>query len=173
MNLENYIANIPDFPEEGIVFRDITPLFADAEAYHYAIDKIAKFGKARDADIVVGPEARGFMVGCPVAYAMNCGFVPARKAGKLPRSTYSVSYGLEYGQSTLEIHQDAIKTGQKVLIVDDLLATGGTIEATRHLIEEMGGEVVGAAFLIDLVDLKGRDKIKDLDILTLLEYEGE
>ncbi|WP_195851138.1 adenine phosphoribosyltransferase [Aerococcus tenax] len=171
MNLKDYIKDIPNFPEEGIIFRDITPLLQDPEAFQYAVDKIAEFAREKSADVIIGPEARGFIVGCPVAYALNKGFVPARKKNKLPREKVSIEYDLEYGSNTIEIHKDAIQPGQKVLIVDDLLATGGTIRGTKKLVEELGGEVVGAAFIIELENLKGRQLINDLDILSLINYE--
>lgn len=170
MNLKDYIANVPDFPEEGVIFRDISPLMADGEAFGEAIRQIVDFAKEKNADMIVGPEARGFIVGCPVAYELGIGFAPARKRGKLPRETVEVSYGLEYGKDVLQLHKDAIKPGQKVLLCDDLLATGGTIAATAKLIEELGGEVVGASFLVELEDLKGRDKIKQYETLALLKY---
>ncbi|MCY3035922.1 MULTISPECIES: adenine phosphoribosyltransferase [Aerococcus] len=171
MNLKDYIKDIPNFPEEGIIFRDITSLLQDPEAFQYAVDKIADFAREKSADVIIGPEARGFIVGCPVAYALNKGFVPARKKNKLPREKVSIEYDLEYGSNTIEIHKDAIQPGQKVLIVDDLLATGGTIRGTKKLVEELGGEVVGAAFIIELESLKGRQLINDLDILSLINYE--
>lgn len=171
MNLKDYIKDIPNFPEEGIIFRDITSLLQDPEAFQYAVDKIADFAREKSADVIIGPEARGFIVGCPVAYALNKGFVPARKKNKLPREKVSIEYDLEYGSNTIEIHKDAIQPGQKVLIVDDLLATGGTIRGTKKLVEELGGEVVGAAFIIELENLKGRQLINDLDILSLINYE--
>lgn len=170
MDLKEYIADVPDFPEEGIIFRDISPLMADGEAYRYATNEIVQYAKNKEVDMIVGPEARGFIVGCPVAYEIGIGFAPARKKGKLPRETVEVNYGLEYGNDILQIHKDAIKPGQKVLVCDDLLATGGTIAATIKLIEQLGGEVVGTAFLVELSELKGRDKIKDYDILALMEY---
>ncbi|WP_198434669.1 adenine phosphoribosyltransferase [Aerococcus mictus] len=171
MNLKDYIKDIPNFPEEGIIFRDITPLLQDPQAFQYAVDKIADFAREKSADVIIGPEARGFIVGCPVAYALNKGFVPARKKNKIPREKVSIEYDLEYGSNTIEIHKDAIQPGQKVLIVDDLLATGGTIRGTKKLVEELGGEVVGAAFIIELENLKGRQLINDLDILSLINYE--
>ncbi|SDQ10349.1 adenine phosphoribosyltransferase [Carnobacterium viridans] len=170
MDLKKYIADVPDFPEKGIVFRDISPLMADGEAYRFATNEIVTYAKDKGVEMIVGPEARGFIVGCPVAYEMGIGFAPARKKGKLPRETIEVTYGLEYGKDTLQIHQDAIKPGQKVLVCDDLLATGGTIAATIELIEKLGGIVVGTAFLVELKDLNGRDKIKGYDILALMEY---
>ncbi|MFD1319322.1 adenine phosphoribosyltransferase [Loigolactobacillus zhaoyuanensis] len=170
VDLNDYIASVPDFPEKGVIFRDISPLMADGVAYRQATDEIAAYAQGKDVDMIVGPEARGFIVGCPVAYKLGLGFAPARKKGKLPRSTVSASYGLEYGESTLYLHKDAIKPGQKVLVTDDLLATGGTIAATIQLVEELGGIVVGTAFLMELKDLGGREKIKDYDMLALLQY---
>ena len=168
MNLKNYIASIPNYPSEGIIFRDISPLMADGEAYRYATQQIVDYANKKEIDMVVGPEARGFIVGCPVAYEAGVGFAPVRKPGKLPRKTIEVTYELEYGTDTLTIHEDAIQPGQRVLICDDLLATGGTIKASIELVEKLGGIVVGCAFLIELADLKGRDKIKDYEILSLM-----
>lgn len=171
MNLKDYIASIPDYPEKGIIFRDISPLMADGAAYREATKQIVDYAKEKQIDMVVGPEARGFIVGCPVAYELGVGFAPARKKGKLPRKTIEASYALEYGTASLTLHEDAIKPGQRVLICDDLLATGGTIAATIELVERLGGVVVGCAFLIELKDLHGRDKInKKYDVLTLMEY---
>ena len=170
MDLKQYIADVKDFPEQGIIFRDISPLMANGEAYRYSIKEIVKYAQDLNVDKVVGPEARGFMVGCPVAVELGCGFAMARKKGKLPRETVEVSYGLEYGKATLQLHQDAILPGDKVLVCDDLLATGGTTAATIELVEKLGGEVVGLAFLIELLDLKGRDLIQGYNIFTLMEY---
>lgn len=170
MNLNDYIASIPDFPSEGILFRDVTPLLGDGQAFSYAIEKMAEYGKKLNADIVVGPESRGFIFGCPVATALKIGFVPVRKPHKLPRKTISYKYQLEYGTNEIFMHEDAIKKGQKVLIVDDLLATGGTVEAAIKLVEQLGGEIVGCAFLIELKDLKGRELLKDYDVYSMLEY---
>ncbi len=170
MDLSNYIASVENYPEEGVTFRDISPLMADGEAYEYATQQIVEYAKDKDVEMIVGPEARGFIVGCPVAYAMGIGFAPARKKGKLPREVIEVNYGLEYGEDTLQLHKDAIKPGQRVLVVDDLLATGGTLAATIELIEELGGIVVGTAFIIELEELRGRDKIEGYDILSLLKY---
>ena len=170
MNLKDYITDVVDFPEIGIIFRDISPLMQDGDAYRFAVNEIVEFAKDLGVDKVVGPEARGFMVGCPVAVGLGCGFAMARKKGKLPRETVEVDYGLEYGEATLQLHSDAVKPGEKVLICDDLLATGGTTLATVELIEKLGGEVVGLAFLIELMDLKGRDKIEKYTIKTLMEY---
>lgn len=170
MDLREYVASIEDYPSEGITFRDITPLMGNGPAYQYATDQIVAYAKDKKVDLITGPEARGFIMGCPVAYELGVGFAPVRKKGKLPRETIEVSYGLEYGEDVLEIHQDAIKPGQNILIIDDLLATGGTVEATIRLVEKLGGNVVGCAFLIELTHLKGREKITDYDIFTLLDY---
>lgn len=170
MNLKYYIASIPDYPKEGIVFRDISPLMADGEAYREATKQIVNYAKEKQIDMVVGPEARGFIVGCPVAFELGLGFAPVRKPGKLPREVIEVEYEKEYGMDTLTIHSDAIQPGQRVLITDDLLATGGTIKATIELVEKLGGIVVGCAFLIELEELHGRDKIQGYDILTLMDY---
>jgi len=170
VNLEDYIASIPDYPEEGVTFRDISPLMADGKAYREAVNKIVDYADKKQIDMVVGPEARGFIVGCPVAYEVGVGFAPVRKPGKLPRKTIEVTYDKEYGQDTLTLHEDAIKPGQRVLVCDDLLATGGTVKATIDLVEKLGGVVIGCAFLIELLDLHGRDKIEDYEILTLLDY---
>lgn len=170
MNLKKYIANVEDFPKRGILFRDITPLMADGKAYKYATDQIIDFAKKVNPDIIVGPEARGFIFGCPVATHLEIGFVPVRKPGKLPRETVSVKYELEYGHNELSIHKDDIKPGDKVFIIDDLLATGGTVKATIDLIEAQGGIVVGIAFLIELTELNGIDLIKDYNVLSLIKY---
>lgn len=171
MDLKKYIASVPNFPTEGILFRDITPLMADGEAFKYACGELIKFAKEVGADVIAGPESRGFIFGCPIAYELGIGFVPIRKPGKLPRETIEVEYELEYGRNKLAIHKDAIKKGQKVVIVDDLLATGGTIKASINLIEKLGGEVVGLAFLIELTDLEGRKRIGDkYKFKTLIQY---
>ena len=170
MNLKDYVASIPDFPSEGILFRDITPLMADGNAFHEACDKLIEYARKVKADVVAGPESRGFIFGCPVANELKIGFVPVRKPGKLPRKTISYKYDLEYGSNELHIHADAIRPGQKVLIIDDLLATGGTVEATAKMVEELGGEVVGCAFLIELADLGGREKLSSYDVYTLMKY---
>lgn len=170
MDLKKYIASIQDFPSEGVLFRDITPLMADGKAFVEATRLFTEYAKKVGAEVIVGPESRGFIFGCPVATNLEVGFVPVRKPGKLPRETISFKYDLEYGSNELHIHKDAIKPGQKVLIIDDLLATGGTIDATVKLVEESGAEVVGCAFLIELMDLKGREKLDGIDIYTILEY---
>ena len=170
MNLKDYIALVEDYPKKGIKFRDITPLLANGEAFKQATDAIVKYAKERDVDLIVGPEARGFIFGCPVSYALEVGFAPVRKPGKLPRETIEYKYDLEYGSNTLCMHKDAIKPGQRVLIVDDLLATGGTVEATVKIIEELGGVVAGMAFLIELDGLGGRKNLEKYDIMTLMTY---
>ena len=170
MDLKNYIADVKDFPKEGILFKDITPLMADGEAFKYACEQITDFCKEVGAELICGPESRGFIFGCPVASNLNIGFVPVRKPNKLPRETVEVSYDLEYGSNTLCMHADAVKNGQKVVIIDDLLATGGTVEAAISLVEKLGGTVVGCAFLIELEDLKGREKIANYNIKTLIKF---
>ena len=170
MNLKDYIASIPDFPKKGILFRDITPLMNDGQAFHEACRCLIDFAKKVDAQIVAGPESRGFIFGCPVSENLKIGFVPIRKPNKLPRKTISYKYDLEYGTNELHIHADAIKPGQRVLIIDDLLATGGTVEASIKLVEQLGGVVAGCAFLIELEDLKGRELLKGYEVYTLLKY---
>ncbi|MDO4534204.1 MAG: adenine phosphoribosyltransferase [Clostridium perfringens] len=171
MDLREKVRVIEDFPKEGISFKDITTLISDGEALRESVDKIAEFFKDKNVDLVVGPEARGFIFGVPVAYALGAGFIPVRKPGKLPADTVKVEYDLEYGSDVLEIHKDAIKKGARVAIVDDLLATGGTIAAVTKLVEQVGGEVVGLSFAIELMDLKGREKLKDYEVMSLLEYD--
>lgn len=170
MNLKKYIADIPNFPKEGILFHDITPLMANGPIFKYCCDKMQSFAEKCGAEVIFGPEARGFIFGCPVAASLGIGFVPVRKPGKLPRETVSVSYDLEYGSNSLSIHKDAIVKGQKVVIIDDLLATGGTIQATAELVEKLGGIVVGFAFLVELEELKGRDGLKNIPVLSLISY---
>ena len=170
LDLYKYVASVPDYPEKGIIFRDILPLMADGAAFKQATDELVDYAKDKKVDMVVGPEARGFIVGCPIARELGVGFAPARKKGKLPRKAISASYDLEYGTATLQMEADAIKPGQRVLVVDDLLATGGTISATIDMGEQMGGIGVGCAFLIELKDLHGRDKLKDYDMKTLMEF---
>ncbi|NLT94782.1 MAG: adenine phosphoribosyltransferase [Clostridia bacterium] len=170
MNLKDYIAIIPDFPAKGISFKDITPLLGDKEAFRYAIDLMAQKIENKEVDVVVGPEARGFVIGGPLAYKLGCGFVPVRKKGKLPRETISASYELEYGKDVLEIHRDGIKPGQKVFIADDLLATGGTIKTTIELVERLGGQIVGLGFIIELVDLEGRKTLEGYEVFSLISY---
>ena len=173
MDLREYIASIEGFPKEGIIFRDVTPLLADGDAFHDACDRLIEFARRLEADVIVGPESRGFMFGCPVSYALGIGFVPVRKPDKLPRKTLSCSYDLEYGSNTLEMHVDGIRPGQRVVIIDDLLATGGTVDATVKMIKELGGEPVGCAFIIELSDLHGREALSGMEVLSLLTYEGE
>jgi adenine phosphoribosyltransferase len=170
MDWKTKIRDIPDFPQPGILFRDITPLLGDGAMYRQAIDQLAEFARRHNADLIVGPEARGYVVGAPLAYALGVGFVPVRKKGKLPAATVSVEYALEYGTDTLEIHADAVKPGQRVIVADDLLATGGTISATIELVQKLGGVVVGAAFFIELRDLGGREKLQGIEIETLVAY---
>lgn len=170
MDLKDYITIVPDWPKPGIKFKDITTLMDNGEAYRYATDQIVAYAREKEVDLVVGPEARGFIIGCPVAYALGAGFAPVRKEGKLPRETIKVSYGLEYGKDALTIHKDAVKPGQRILITDDLLATGGTIEATIKLVEELGGVVAGIAFLIELSYLNGREKLEGYDTFTLMTF---
>ncbi|RUL57118.1 MULTISPECIES: adenine phosphoribosyltransferase [Lysinibacillus] len=170
MDLKQYVTTVENWPKEGISFKDITTIMDNGAAYKYATDEIVKFAKEVGAEIIVGPEARGFIIGCPVAYALEVGFAPVRKEGKLPREVVRVEYGLEYGTDVLTMHKDAIKPGQKALIVDDLLATGGTVDATVQLIEKLGGVVAGCAFIIELKELDGRSKIGDFPIKTLIEY---
>ena len=170
MNLKNYVASIIDYPKEGILFRDITPLMGNGEAYKYSVDQMTEYAKEKGATVIVGPEARGFIFGCPVATNLGIGFAPIRKPGKLPRKTLEEKYDLEYGSNTLCIHADALKPGDKVIIIDDLLATGGTVKATINLCEKLGATVVGIACLIELVDLKGREVLEGYDVLSLMEY---
>ncbi len=170
MNLKDYVATIPDFPSEGILFRDVTPLMANGEVFKYTCEKLAEYAKSKGAQVVVGPESRGFILGSTIAIQLGIGFVPVRKPNKLPRETVKCDYTLEYGTNTLEMHKDAIKPGQKVVICDDLLATGGTVEATIKMIKELGGEVVGCCFLIELDALKGREKLKGYDVFSLMNY---
>ncbi|SDE59951.1 adenine phosphoribosyltransferase [Sporomusa acidovorans] len=170
MNLREKIRNIPDFPQQGIQFKDITTLLKDGKAFRLAIDMLAAPYKDKNIDIVIGPEARGFAIGAPVAYVLEAGFVPIRKPGKLPAETIKYEYSLEYGKDALEIHKDAIEAGSRVLIVDDLLATGGTTRATVNMVEQLGGRVIGLAFLIELSFLNGRQVIAGYDITSLVEY---
>ena len=173
MDLKDYIASVPGFPKEGIIFRDITPLLQDGKAFKYAIKKLSDFAKEKGATVIVGPEARGFMFGCPVASELEVGFVPARKPGKLPREVISYDYSLEYGVNTLCIHKDAVKKGDKVVIVDDLLATGGTLKAAINLAEKLGAEVVGVACVIELLGLGGKDVVKNYNYKCLVEDTEE
>jgi len=171
LNLKDNIRIIEGFPKNGISFKDITTLLRDKDAFKYTVDKIAGYLEDKNIDIVVGPEARGFLFGAPIAYTIGAGFVPVRKQGKLPYDTLSVKYDLEYGSDVLEIHKDAINKGDRVALVDDLLATGGTTSSVAKLIEQAGGEIVTIDFVIELTDLKGREKLKDYDILSLIQYD--
>ena len=171
--LEEYVVSIPDFPEEGIIFRDVTSVLQDAEGLQLAIDTMQEKIKDLEYDVVAGPESRGFIFGTPIAYNNKKPFVLIRKAGKLPRETVSVSYDLEYGKATIEMHKDSIKPGQRVLIVDDLIATGGTTEAMIKLVESLGGEVVGIVVLMELAGLKGRERIKDYRLDAAIVYPGK
>ena len=171
--IEDYVRSIPDFPEEGIIFRDVTSVLQDADGLHLAIDLMQEKIKDLEFDVVVGPESRGFIFGVPIAYNLHKPFVPVRKKGKLPCETISMEYELEYGTATIEIHKDAIKPGQKVLIVDDLMATGGTIEAIIKLIGQLGGEVVGSVFLMELAGLEGRKKLEGQNVQSVIVYPGK
>ena len=171
--LEEYVRSIPDFPEPGIICRDVTSILQDADGLHMAVDSLIDMVKDLDYDLVIGPESRGFIFGVPVAYAQHKGFVPVRKKGKLPCETISAEYELEYGTAEIEIHKDAIRPGQKVIIVDDLIATGGTTEAIVKLIEQLGGQVVKICFVMELAGLKGREHLKGYDVDSAIIYEGK
>ncbi len=171
--LEEYVRSIKDFPKEGIIFRDVTSVLQDADGLHLAIDEMQNKIKDIDFDVVVGPESRGFIFGVPIAYNLYKPFIPVRKKGKLPCETISEEYALEYGTAEIEIHKDAIKPGQKVVIIDDLIATGGTTEAIIKLIERLGGEVVGICFLMELKGLKGREILKGYNVESVIQYEGK
>ncbi len=173
LDLKQKIRNIPDFPKKGVVFRDITTLVGDVEAFNYSVDRMVEYWRGEKIDAVLGAEARGFIFGGVIAYKLGVGFIPVRKPGKLPYRTCQVSYNLEYGKNILQIHIDAIKKGDKILIVDDLVATGGTAKAKAELVEKMGGEVVGFCFLIELEFLNPRKILKDYDIFSLIKYESE
>lgn len=171
--IEEYVRSIPDFPEPGIIFRDVTSILQDADGLKLAIDSMQECLKDTDVDVIVGTESRGFMFGVPIAYNLHKPFVPVRKKGKLPCETVSRSYDLEYGSATIEMHRDSIKPGQKVAVIDDLIATGGTVEAAVKLIEELGGEVVKIVFLMELAGLKGREKLAGYDVASVIRYEGK
>lgn len=171
--LEEYVRSIPDFPEPGIIFRDVTSILQDADGLQLAIDLIQEKIKDMDVDVIAGTESRGFIFGVPVAYNLHKPFVPIRKKGKLPCETISQSYDLEYGSATIEMHTDSIKPGQKVVLIDDLIATGGTIEAAAKLVERLGGEVVKIVFLMELAGLNGRERLKDYDVESVICYEGK
>lgn len=171
--LEKSIRNIPDFPKPGILFRDVTTLIQDKAAFKKAVDLLSKKYKGKGFDKVVAVEARGFIFGAAVAHKINAGFVPVRKKGKLPYKTIFTTYELEYGTDTLEIHKDAITPGEKILIIDDLLATGGTVKAVTELVDQLGGKIAGIGFVIELVDLKGKEKLKDYPVFSLIKFQGE
>ena len=171
--LEDYVVSIPDFPEKGIIFRDVTSVLQDAQGLQLAIDTMQEKIQDLEYDVVAGPESRGFIFGTPIAYNNKKPFVLIRKAGKLPRETVSISYDLEYGQATIEMHKDSIRPGQKVLIVDDLIATGGTTQAMIELIEKLGGQVVGIVVLMELAGLKGREKLEGYRLESAVCYEGK
>lgn len=171
--LKEYVRSIPDFPEPGIIFRDVTTILQDADGLALSIDGLRAEIKDLEYDLILGPESRGFIFGVPVAYAEHKPFIPVRKKGKLPCETVSMDYDLEYGKATIEIHKDAIKPGDRVVIIDDLIATGGTIEAITKLVESLGGEIVKIAFVMELEGLKGREKLAKYDIASLIKYEGK
>jgi adenine phosphoribosyltransferase len=171
--MEDYVRSIPDFPEPGIIFRDVTSVLQDADGLHMAIDKMQELLADTDFDVLAGAESRGFIFGMPIAYNLHKPFVLVRKKGKLPCETVEKEYDLEYGKATIEMHKDAIKPGQKVVLVDDLIATGGTMEAAAKLVEELGGEVVKIIFLMELAGLKGRERLKEYDVESVICYEGK
>lgn len=171
--IDQYVRSIPDFPEPGIIFRDVTSVIQDPVGLKKSIDGMIESLKDVDFDVVIGPESRGFIFGMPVAYALNKGFVPVRKKGKLPCETIEKEYALEYGTAVVEMHKDAIKQGEKVVIIDDLVATGGTIEAIIEMVESLGGEVVKLQFLMELAGLKGRERLKGYEVDSLLVYDGK
>ena len=172
-NIEEYVTSIPDFPEPGIIFRDITSVLQDADGLQLAIDLLEEKIKDADPDVIVGLESRGFIFGMPLAYNLHKPFVLVRKKGKLPRETVEMSYDLEYGSATIEMHKDSIKPGQTVAVIDDLIATGGTVEAAIKLVEELGGEVVKVVFLMELAGLKGRERLAGYDVASVIRYEGK
>ena len=171
--LEDYVRSIPDFPEPGIIFRDITSILQDADGLRLAIDSMQELLKGVDFDVIVGAESRGFVFGAPIAYNLHKPFVLIRKKGKLPCETVSREYDLEYGSAEIEMHRDSIKPGQKVVLVDDLIATGGTIQAAAELVESLGGEVVKIIFLMELAGLKGRERLQKYDVASVIRYEGK
>ena len=173
MDLKKYIRNVKDFPKQGIMFRDITTLLKNPEAFHYTLEQLLEFTKGLNINKVVGIESRGFIFGSILSHKLNCGFIPVRKPGKLPAEKVSISYSLEYGEDKLEMHKDAIQPGDKVLVHDDLLATGGTMSAVCQLIEKLGGEVVQVSFIVELSFLKGRDKLTSYDVRSIVQYEDE
>ena len=171
--IEEYVRSIPDFPEPGIIFRDVTSILQDADGLQLAIDEMQHFVEEVDCDVICGTESRGFIFGMPIAYNLHKPFVPIRKKGKLPCETVSAEYDLEYGKAEIEIHKDAVRPGQKVVLVDDLIATGGTMEASCKLVEQLGGEVVKILFLMELAGLKGREKLAKYDVASVITYEGK
>lgn len=171
--VEDYVVSIPDFPEPGIIFRDVTSVIQDAEGLQLAIDEMQKLLEGVEFDVIAGAESRGFIFGMPIAYNLKKPFILVRKKGKLPRETVEMSYDLEYGSATIEMHKDSIKPGQKVVIIDDLIATGGTIEAAAKLVEQLGGEVVKIVFLMELAGLEGRKKLEKYDVASVVCYEGK
>ncbi len=170
LRLENWVRDIPDFPQKGVLFKDITPLLQDGTAFRAAIERLAAHYAGAGIQAVVGVESRGFIFGAPLAYLLNCGFIPVRKFGKLPSKTVTVEYALEDGTNVVEMHTEAIKPGQRGLIVDDLLATGGTVSAAMELVEKLGGHIAGIAFLVELTFLKGREQLKGHDVFALIKY---
>ncbi len=172
-SIEEYVRSIPDFPEEGIIFRDVTSILENADGLHLAIDLMQEKIQGVDFDVIVGPESRGFIFGMPLAYNLQKAFIPVRKKGKLPCETIEIEYDLEYGSAVIEMHKDSIKPGQKVVIVDDLMATGGTIEAIIKLVEKLGAKVVKIVFLMELEGLKGRKKLEGYDVETVISYPGK
>ena len=170
MDLKKYIRDIPDFPQKGVMFRDITTLLKEPEPFKYVIDAVVDKYKNEKIDKLVSIEARGYIFGGAIAYLLNCGFVPVRKPGKLPAGTVSLEYTLEYGKNTIEIHKDAIQSGERVLVFDDVLATGGTVQATCKLVEQLGGKVIACVFISDLTYLKGGDRLKDYEVFSLVQY---
>ena len=171
--LEEYVMSIPDFPEPGVIFRDVTSILQDADGLKLAIDSLQALLTDVDFDVVVGTESRGFIFGMPLAYNLHKPFVPVRKKGKLPRETVEMSYELEYGSASIEMHRDAIQPGQRAVLVDDLIATGGTMEAAARLVESLGGEVAKIVFVMELAGLKGREKLKKYDVASVIRYEGK
>ena len=171
--VEDYVRSIPDFPEPGIIFRDVTSILQDADGLQLAIDEMQHFVEEVDCDVICGTESRGFIFGMPIAYNLHKPFVPIRKKGKLPCETVSAEYDLEYGKAEIEIHKDAVRPGQKVVLVDDLIATGGTMEASCKLVEQLGGEVVKILFLMELAGLKGREKLAKYDVKSVIRYDGK
>jgi adenine phosphoribosyltransferase len=171
VDLKKEIRVIDGFPKEGISFKDVTTLLKDKDVFKYTVDRIAEHLQDKNIDLVIGPEARGFLFGAPIAYAIGAGFIPVRKHGKLPCETVKVNYALEYGSDELEMHRDAVEKGQRIALVDDLLATGGTMSSVAEMVENLGGRIVTADFVIELTDLKGRDKLDKYDVFSLVKYD--